>query len=135
MLPLYAWDLLGGTFKWLLVGDDDTVFFRTPVKKALEEFDHTLPYFLSELLPSEPAAKVGCAHLPALPQQQHHVTTIAWLPLPATRCLPEAWAPQCDGCAMRAAMGRQVEVACLWRGRLDPQRWAGRATGQKAGGI
>jgi hypothetical protein len=48
MLPIYAWDYLGGTFKWLLVCDDDTVFFRTPVKQALEQFDHTLPYFLSD---------------------------------------------------------------------------------------
>jgi hypothetical protein len=48
MLPIYAWDYLGGTFKWLLVGDDDTVFFRAPVKQALEHFDHTLPYFLTD---------------------------------------------------------------------------------------
>jgi hypothetical protein len=48
MLPLYVWDYLGDTFKWLLVCDDDTVFFRTPVKQTLEEFDHTLPYFLSD---------------------------------------------------------------------------------------
>ncbi|GFR53277.1 hypothetical protein Agub_g16072 [Astrephomene gubernaculifera] len=35
-------------FQWLLVGDDDTIFFMRGVKALLRDYDPQLPYFLSD---------------------------------------------------------------------------------------
>ncbi|KAG2494745.1 hypothetical protein HYH03_006991 [Edaphochlamys debaryana] len=35
-------------FKWMLAGDDDTVFFMRGVKALLRDYDPQLPYFLSD---------------------------------------------------------------------------------------
>ncbi|KAG2494747.1 hypothetical protein HYH03_006993 [Edaphochlamys debaryana] len=37
-------------FKWMLMGDDDTVFFMRGVKALLRDYDPQLPYFLSDYL-------------------------------------------------------------------------------------
>ncbi len=37
-------------FKWMLVGDDDTIFFMRGVKALLKDYDPQLPYFLSDSL-------------------------------------------------------------------------------------
>ncbi|KAG2494746.1 hypothetical protein HYH03_006992 [Edaphochlamys debaryana] len=37
-------------FKWMLMGDDDTVFFMRGVKALLRDYDPQLPYFLSDCL-------------------------------------------------------------------------------------
>jgi hypothetical protein len=48
MAPIYAHDYHAGSFKWVLHGGDDTVFFKEAVKALLAPYDHTLPYFISD---------------------------------------------------------------------------------------
>ncbi|KAK9814466.1 hypothetical protein WJX72_006430 [[Myrmecia] bisecta] len=49
--PFLAAKALGAdSFKWLLSGDDDTVFFTDNVIKLLAPLDHNLPYILSDAL-------------------------------------------------------------------------------------
>ena len=36
------------SFKWILYGDDDTVFFIDGALKMLENLDHNMPYLLSD---------------------------------------------------------------------------------------
>ena len=42
-LPVDSW-------KWMLYGDDDTVFFMDNVLKLLNELDHNVPYFISDCI-------------------------------------------------------------------------------------
>ena len=39
--------LLGGSFKWLLYGDDDTQWFTDGVLKLVKDLDYDLPYFVT----------------------------------------------------------------------------------------
>ncbi|KAK9816722.1 hypothetical protein WJX72_004239 [[Myrmecia] bisecta] len=39
-----------GSWKWMLYGDDDTVFFPDNVLKLVESLDHTMPYFISDAI-------------------------------------------------------------------------------------
>ena len=47
MIPLLVHDYYPGSFKWLLQGDDTTVFFKATVKKLLQQHDHTTPYLIT----------------------------------------------------------------------------------------
>jgi hypothetical protein len=46
-VPFVAHKQLGDTYKWLLYGDDDTVWFMDGVLKFLEDLDPDMPYFIS----------------------------------------------------------------------------------------
>ena len=49
--PFLAANLHGyDNFKWMLYGDDDTVFFVDNALDMLEELDHNMPYFLTDHL-------------------------------------------------------------------------------------
>ena len=49
--PFLAAHLHGyDNFKWMLYGDDDTVFFIDNVLDMLEGLDHNMPYFLTDHL-------------------------------------------------------------------------------------
>ncbi len=49
--PFLAAHLRGyDNFKWMLYGDDDTVFFVDNALDMLEELDHNMPYFLTDHL-------------------------------------------------------------------------------------
>ena len=49
--PFLAAHLHGyNNFKWMLYGDDDTVFFIDNALDMLEELDHNMPYFLTDHL-------------------------------------------------------------------------------------
>ena len=39
--------LAPGSFRWMLFGDDDTIFFVDSVLEFLQDFDPDLPYFIS----------------------------------------------------------------------------------------
>ena len=41
---------LGKDYKWLLYGDDDTMFFLDNLVEMLRFFDPQLPYFISDNL-------------------------------------------------------------------------------------
>lgn len=47
LVPYLAHAAYGDTYKWLLYGDDDTVWFPESVMKLLEDFDPDLPYFIT----------------------------------------------------------------------------------------
>lgn len=47
LVPYLAHAAFGDTYKWLLYGDDDTVWFPESVMKLLEDFDPDLPYFIT----------------------------------------------------------------------------------------
>lgn len=46
-LPL---QYLGDTYKWMLYGDDDTLFFVDGIVSLLQDFDPEMPYFISGAL-------------------------------------------------------------------------------------
>ncbi|GLI68035.1 hypothetical protein VaNZ11_012358 [Volvox africanus] len=48
--PFAAHRHFGETYKWMLYGDDDTLFFMEPVKRMLASFDPSLPLALSDNL-------------------------------------------------------------------------------------
>lgn len=49
MTPFLAAHLHGyDNFKWMLYGDDDTVFFIDNALEMLEGLDHNMPYFLTD---------------------------------------------------------------------------------------
>ncbi len=49
--PFLAAHLHGyDNFKWMLYGDDDTVFFIDNALDMLEGLDHNMPYFLTDHL-------------------------------------------------------------------------------------
>ncbi|GIL79929.1 hypothetical protein Vretifemale_9167 [Volvox reticuliferus] len=48
--PFAAHRHFGKTYKWMLYGDDDTVFFMDAVKKLVSNLDHELPIALSDNL-------------------------------------------------------------------------------------
>lgn len=47
LIPLDAIQLLGTSYKWLLVGDDDTVFFLSGVRKVVDALDPKQTWFIS----------------------------------------------------------------------------------------
>jgi len=52
-----------GDYKWILYGDDDTFFFVDGVLELLQDFDPSLPYFIT-----------GIPYLSCPPELlQHHV--------------------------------------------------------------
>ena len=49
MTPFLSNQSLGvDSYKWILFGEDDTVFFISNAMKLLEHLDHNLPYFLTD---------------------------------------------------------------------------------------
>ena len=49
MAPFIANNTAGiDSYKWILFGDDDTVFFVDNALRMLETLDHTMPYILSD---------------------------------------------------------------------------------------
>jgi len=63
-VPFVAHKQLGDTYKWLLYGDDDTVWFMDGVLKFLEDLDPDMPYFISGTPPAPlpPPRKVQAKH-------------------------------------------------------------------------
>lgn len=49
MAPFIANNTAGiDSYKWMLFGDDDTVFYVDNILRMLETLDHTMPYILSD---------------------------------------------------------------------------------------
>ena len=49
MAPFLANNSLGAnSYKWMLYGDDDTVFYLDNVLRMLQPLDHTMPYFITD---------------------------------------------------------------------------------------
>ena len=49
MTPFLANRSIGvNSYKWLLLGEDDTVFFVDNAMKLLQHLDHNVPYFLTD---------------------------------------------------------------------------------------
>lgn len=49
MAPFLANHSLGAdSYKWMLYGDDDTVFNLDNVLRLLEPLDHTMPYYITD---------------------------------------------------------------------------------------
>ncbi len=40
----------GNTYKWMLYGDDDTIFFVDNVMRLLNDFNSSIPYFVTDHL-------------------------------------------------------------------------------------
>lgn len=51
IVPFLAHKQLGDTYKWLLYGDDDTVWFMEGVLDFLADLDPDMPYFISGMPP------------------------------------------------------------------------------------
>ena len=49
MAPFLANQSRGAdSYKWMMYGDDDTVFYLDNVMRMLEPLDHTMPYFITD---------------------------------------------------------------------------------------
>ena len=48
LVPFLAYKRLGNTFKWLLYGDDDTVFFTEAALNLASKMDPELPYVITD---------------------------------------------------------------------------------------
>lgn len=69
LVPYLAHASFGDTYKWLLYGDDDTVWFMESVMRLLQDFDPDLPYFITgqyRCLESSAACPVFCLRCKAL---------------------------------------------------------------------
>ena len=61
-MPFLAHKQLGDTYKWLLYGDDDTVWFMDGVLDVLSDLDPDTPYFISgKLFHQAEAVLIGWA--------------------------------------------------------------------------
>ena len=47
LAPFYAYKALGDSFKWMFIGEDDTLFFREGALKAVQDADFNMPYLIS----------------------------------------------------------------------------------------
>ncbi len=54
LVPFLAHTQLKDTYKWLLYGDDDTVWFLEGVMSMLEDLDPDMPYFITGKHASQP---------------------------------------------------------------------------------
>ncbi|DBA83020.1 TPA: hypothetical protein ACH3X1_006796 [Trebouxia sp. C0004] len=48
LTPFLAHEAFEGDYKWILYGDDDTFFFVDGVLELLQDFDPSLPYFITD---------------------------------------------------------------------------------------
>jgi len=48
LVPFLAHQTLGDSYKWILYGDDDTLWFVDNVLDLVKDFDHNLPYFITD---------------------------------------------------------------------------------------
>ncbi|KAL0044069.1 hypothetical protein WJX82_007075 [Trebouxia sp. C0006] len=48
LTPFMAHEAFEGDYKWILYGDDDTFFFVDGVLELLQDFDPSLPYFITD---------------------------------------------------------------------------------------
>ncbi|KAL3156131.1 hypothetical protein ABBQ32_012426 [Trebouxia sp. C0010 RCD-2024] len=48
LTPFLAHEAFNGDYKWILYGDDDTFFFVDGVLELLQDFDPSLPYFITD---------------------------------------------------------------------------------------
>lgn len=46
--PFLAHDFYGSTYKWMLICDDDTLWFFSGLKRLLRRFDPSIPYYISD---------------------------------------------------------------------------------------
>ena len=55
LAPFYAYKVLGESFKWMFVGEDDTLFFKQGAWEAVQDADPDMPYLISgNVAPSFP---------------------------------------------------------------------------------
>ena len=47
LMPFLAHKVFGATYKRVLYGDDDTIFFIDTILRLLHDFDEQLPYFIT----------------------------------------------------------------------------------------
>lgn len=47
LAPFFAYKVLGDSFKWMFIGEDDTLFFRQGALKAVEGADAEMLYLIS----------------------------------------------------------------------------------------
>ncbi len=77
LVPYLAHDSFGDSYKWLLYGDDDTVWFMESVMKLLQDFDPDLPYFITGGSSSSLGYRQATCVLETLSQTQKHLCDIS----------------------------------------------------------
>ena len=112
MTPILAHEHYKGKYKWMLLGDDDTVWLPTGVETLLSAYDFTQPYFISDSVSqleaiegrNTPSMMVGKADSNTICLPCHTPQSVAdklWDGLPDVRGCP------CTsdlGCSMRRAL-------------------------------
>ena len=109
--------LAPGSYKWMLFGDDDTIFFVNSVLEFLQDFDPDLPYFISGgalvhmaacivVQNGEAAMYVAWCTL-LLPMKQCRLRTAETCQMPALRSVARCYLPMqtaglCCCCSVRS---------------------------------
>lgn len=122
--PFLAAHLHGyDNFKWMLYGDDDTVFFIDNALDMLEGLDHNMPYFLTDHLwfPDQFDGRRGDGHRKVHPNRS------------APRCLPCGYqdplhqpngtSPNVPAGSFRAPEGCPCTLETLCKGADNPGYW------------
>ncbi|KAL3137758.1 hypothetical protein ABBQ38_005021 [Trebouxia sp. C0009 RCD-2024] len=122
--PFLAAHLHGyDNFKWMLYGDDDTVFFVDNVLDMLEDLDHNMPYFLTDHLwfPDQFDGQPAEAHRKMHPNRS------------APRCLPcnypdplhapDGTSSHVPAGSYRAPEGCPCTLETICRGADNPGYW------------
>ncbi|GIL62603.1 hypothetical protein Vafri_16784 [Volvox africanus] len=102
--PFMAHHHYGPTYKWILLGDDDTLWFMLGVKRLLYGYDHDMPYAISDhfgdhnargfFLPSPLAAVCSPCHWPDLLRSHHREDLLPYSSAVLTRQEVATWNPR-----------------------------------------
>ncbi|GLI62254.1 hypothetical protein VaNZ11_004859 [Volvox africanus] len=102
--PFMAHHHYGPTYKWILLGDDDTLWFMLGVKRLLYGYDHNMPYAISDhfgdhnargfFLPSPLAAVCSPCHWPDLLRAHHREDLLPYSSAVLTRQEVATWDPR-----------------------------------------
>ncbi|EFJ51397.1 hypothetical protein VOLCADRAFT_116399, partial [Volvox carteri f. nagariensis] len=151
--PFMAHRHYGPTYKWMLLGDDDTLWFMLGVKRLLYGYDHNLPYAISDhmgdhnargfFLPSPLAAVCSPCHWTDLLHAHHREDLLPYSSAVLTQQEISEWDPrELDGwgwgdpavarCPCRPPEGC-LHRARVCRGRSRGQELCGRTLAFKTG--
>ena len=110
MLPLLVQDYYPGSFKWLLQGDDTTVFFKATVKRLLQQYDHTIPYLVTDCqwTKTRPSSKIPTC-VPC-----HHPSSDGCPCTPTRACCDLSLEQRCDILCMDLAWQWYGYSGCAW---------------------
>lgn len=116
--PFLAHEAVDGNYKWMLFGDDDTIWLMKNVERLLENYDHRLPYAISDYMYF--GKTFGTENTvyeehnrPWSDGSWHAGSTTAPRCLPCHLDLPAGWQESLQGPMMMRACSCSPRLACM----------------------